>query len=1268
MQKTNLTATALGVLARRVLSVAALPLLACASASAATYTWDPGLTGTGSDGAGTWSEATANWATGTGNILWPAASTDTASFGVGGTPGLVTVSGGVSVGDISFSSAYTVAGGTITVGATPTITTVADAVFTSAITGASTTLTKAGAAKLTINGLTTGISAINVTAGILSTGATGSASFGDGATALVVSSGAAIQVAPGANATNPITFNGGSGASAYIGGATLSGPITLAADDTKINANNVATISGPIGGPGSLTLSGPNKLTLSGANTYSGGTTLLDGVLEVASGGTLGTGAVANGTTLEINPSFGDTVTLPNTITGAGSITKSGEGTAVLSGPVSTTGFTIVSQGKLLIDGTKSGSGSVVYVGGTGAVLGGTGTITGATSGTITLLSGGGLAPGDDGIGTLSATSISWTSNNTDASMFFDLSTTDSTSDLLALTGAFSRASTSGSYIFDFGGTGQEWTTYTLITYGSISSTNLTNLVGINTPFPTHFSLSGNSLKVTVVPEPSQVGFAFAAFAVLAILMRRHRGSVTEIFKAIMNKQMVKNAPRAMVIIALAALGMQSAGAKTITVKLETATFDDLQAAMNAGVTSSVELATLYLNRRAVYDQAGIKINSVVAINPNLMDDAADQDALRSEGTLLGPLQGLVFCTKDSYPTVGMVTSGGVKAWLSSTTGVVGTGTATSPITTEGGVTYGPVIAPSDCWVPAKLKAAGAVQLGHGNMDTWATSASSTTSNAYGTTLNAYCLGSASGSSGGPGAMTGSDFSNFAWGGETGGSIRNPSDRAGVTGFKVSVGTNSVNNIIPLASDRDVVGPMSRYVKDEAYIMDAAATEIDPSDLWAPINYVPGRGLSNGYAAKLASASLAGKVIGVVGTYLGTPRPVPAPTPVQLTDSDVEKALGVGNGHGGILNFGTSTNSDTTGTNANDAAVLAAHNRLVTELQSLGATVVTVFLPPNCDTAVTIPTKFTDNTSTPTAALNGNNPDVTSITGITTTTATYASTTLAFENRGFQLFHNQGIYTRLTQANAASSSLSTAVRGLAYDNKATDFTVPAAVTHFQLKAIYNAIYEKFMDTAGPGGTPLDCLIWPVSYSKNRSSNSVAGRDLVNNMGLPVCTVPIGVYNSLGGEPIDEAFLGRYRKEADVLALAGAYQRGYNHRIPSSLSPPLAGETFTYTTGGTIFSQRSDKLAPVVSIKTKATVKGDKVIINGIADDASGIGSLKVYVNGRKIASKSGKHWTASVSLSDIKKWTKTKGKTFDVTVFAKDGAGNASATVKPVKI
>ena len=106
----------------RKLSVCLLFLAAAGlshSASAATVTWDPSLTGF-SDGSGTWSTATANWWTGSSpDAFWSSTGTDTAVFGNGAAGTYtVTVAGPVGVGGITFNpgSNYNISSGTIALG------------------------------------------------------------------------------------------------------------------------------------------------------------------------------------------------------------------------------------------------------------------------------------------------------------------------------------------------------------------------------------------------------------------------------------------------------------------------------------------------------------------------------------------------------------------------------------------------------------------------------------------------------------------------------------------------------------------------------------------------------------------------------------------------------------------------------------------------------------------------------------------------------------------------------------------------------------------------------------------------------------------------------------------------------------------------------------------------------------------------------------------------------------------------------------------------
>jgi hypothetical protein len=94
------------------------------------------------------------------------------------------------------------------------------------------------------------------------------------------------------------------------------------------------------------------------------------------------------------------------------------------------------------------------------------------------------------------------------------------------MTGSFSRAATSGSYIFDFDDSGLAGDTYTLMKFASTSSTSVANLVATDLPAgdTATFSLTSTNLTVHLVPEPSS---SFAAIlGGLCLLLQRHRRRV----------------------------------------------------------------------------------------------------------------------------------------------------------------------------------------------------------------------------------------------------------------------------------------------------------------------------------------------------------------------------------------------------------------------------------------------------------------------------------------------------------------------------------------------------------------------------------------------------------------------------------------------------------------------------------------------------------------------------------------------------------------------
>src|SRR5688500_5099822 len=81
---------------------------------------------------------------------------------------------------------------------------------------------------------------------------------------------------------------------------------------------------------------------------------------------------------------------------------------------------------------------------------------------------------------------------------------------------------------------------------------------------------------------------------------------------------------------------------------LSTVTIAEITTAMNSKALTSVELVGMYLRRVQAYDQTSPvspaqPLNSILALSPDLLEDAADADRMRKHGTVLGPLHGIPF-------------------------------------------------------------------------------------------------------------------------------------------------------------------------------------------------------------------------------------------------------------------------------------------------------------------------------------------------------------------------------------------------------------------------------------------------------------------------------------------------------------------------------------------------------------------------------------------------------------------------------------------------
>ncbi|EAP8962902.1 fibronectin-binding autotransporter adhesin ShdA [Salmonella enterica] len=135
------------------------------------------------------------------------------------------------------------------------------------------------------------------------------------------------------------------------------GDVTIAESATL--ALSQGTLDNNVTGEGQIVKSGSDELIVTGDNNYSGGTTISGGTLTADHADSLGTGAIANSGVLQVGEGE-----LENTLSGSGSLVKTGTGELTLSGDNSYSGGTTITGGTLTADHADSlGSGDIANSG-----------------------------------------------------------------------------------------------------------------------------------------------------------------------------------------------------------------------------------------------------------------------------------------------------------------------------------------------------------------------------------------------------------------------------------------------------------------------------------------------------------------------------------------------------------------------------------------------------------------------------------------------------------------------------------------------------------------------------------------------------------------------------------------------------------------------------------------------------------------------------------------------------------------------------------------
>jgi len=438
-------------------------------------------------------------------------------------------------------------------------------------------------------------------------------------------------------------------------------------------------------------------------------------------------------------------------------------------------------------------------------------------------------------------------------------------------------------------------------------------------------------------------------------------------------------------------------------------------------------------------------------------------------------------------------------------------------VTTDGWAGYvvpgHELLAPRDATIVARLRAAGAIILGHTNMPDFANS-DTNRSSSFGRTGNAYDVRfSPGGSSGGTVTAVTANLTLLGNGSDTGNSIRMPSATSALVGVFPTRGLVSIAGVAPLDWLLDNTGPIARTVTDAAIALGVMAGE-DPLD---PVTKGSAEKAQRGpYLPYLKADALKGKRFGVPAFILqgigipfhGTPAAV---SDVAAHKQAADQAIEL------------------------DPRTRAAFMKAIEELRSAGATVV-------MDDSV-LPESF--------ARLAAR---------ISTYAYVREGTDLFLKEFGPAQYHSAADYERVMGAPLGSAIIGTEptnaqIGDVTITQRSLESDPDAERNYFEPRRRTLQAYLEAMDHLHLDGFVYPAIQMPpvdetMPQDGRVSEGPHSDTSWVNMLGVPAVVVVGGFYDS--GLPFGLEFSARPFRDGDLLGYAYAWEKATHHRHPPVL--------------------------------------------------------------------------------------------------------------------